>query len=171
LACAIAVVLGSLLAVDESTLETFAETGIAKLHNVFSAEDAERMRDVVWRDLFHSEGVRGEDRTTWQRASPRRKLARAKRDPIFHAMFGPELYALADALLGTGWVTSAAFGNLLVDFPDAERWHLPGRDAFWHSDLGNYPTMDPLPTVRAFWCSATCRREAAARCLSRAADG
>ncbi|HXY93281.1 MAG TPA: hypothetical protein VEP49_12440 [Acidimicrobiia bacterium] len=144
------VVLRSRLAVDESTLETFAETGVAKLRKVFSAEDAELMRDVVWRDLLHSEGVHREDRTTWRRASPRRKLARAKRDPIFRAMFGATLRALADALLGEGWVTSAAFGNLLVDFPDARRWHLPGRDGFWHSDFGNDPRMDPLPGLRAF---------------------
>jgi hypothetical protein len=94
--------------------------------------------------------VRREDRTTWQRASPRRKLARAKRDPIFHAMFGAELCVLADALLGEGWVTSDAFGNLLVDFPDAQRWHLPGRDGFWHSDLGTYRRVDPLPALRVF---------------------
>jgi hypothetical protein len=141
---------GSLSDVDESTLKTFAETGVVRLRKVFSSQDAERMREVVWRDLFHCEGVRREDRATWQRQTPRRKLARAKRDPMFHAMFGETLRALADALLGEDWVTSAAFGNLLVDFPDAKRWHLPGRDGFWHADLGNYPRMEPLPGLRAF---------------------
>lgn len=150
MARSIALALVSLPAVDDSTIATFAKTGIVELRNVFSAEDAERMRDVVWRDLFHSEGVRRDDRSTWRRASPRTKLARAKRDPIFHAMFGDELRAVADALLGAGWVTSAAFGNLLVDFPDTEQWHLPGRDGFWHSDPTNYPKAEPLPAIRVF---------------------
>jgi hypothetical protein len=135
---------------DDSLLAAFEATGVVRLREVFSAADAEGMRDVVWRDLFHSEGVRRDDRATWQRAHPRRKLARAKRDPIFQAMFGDPLRTLAGALLGDGWVTSAAFGNLLVDFPNATRWHLPGRDGFWHSDLGNFPRMQPLPALRAF---------------------
>jgi hypothetical protein len=135
---------------EDSQLAAFAATGVVRLREVFSPADAERMREVVWRDLFHSEGVRRDDPSTWQRAHPRRKLARAKRDPIFHAMFGEPLRTLADALLGEDWVTSAAFGNLLVDFPDAMRWHLPGCDGFWHSDLGTFPRMAPLPALRAF---------------------
>lgn len=82
---------------------------------------------------------------------PRQKLARAKRDPTVRAMFGEQLCTFADALLGEHWVTSPAFGNLLVDFPHAERWRLPGRDGFWHSDLGaSSSKTDPLPTLRAF---------------------
>ncbi len=83
--------------------EAFAETGIVKLSDVFSADDAARMREVVWRDLFHTDGVQQDDPSTWQRKTPLRKLARAKRDPIFQAMFGERLRSLADSLLGKGW--------------------------------------------------------------------
>jgi hypothetical protein len=136
---------------DDSLLETFAETGIVKLRAVFSPDEAERMRDAVWRDLYHTDGVRREDRSTWHRSAPLRKLSRAKRDTSFEALFGEPLRGLADRLLGEGWTADAGFGQLLVSFPDAERWHLPGRDGFWHSDLGGRgSTDDPLPSVRFF---------------------
>jgi hypothetical protein len=138
-------------AADEPLLEIFAETGIIKLHSVFSPDDAERMREAVWRDLYHTDGVRREDRSTWQRSTPLRKLSRAKRDPSFRALFGEPLRHLADTLLGEGWTADGGFGQLLVSFPDAERWHLPGRDGFWHSDLGGRQSSDdPLPSIRFF---------------------
>jgi hypothetical protein len=138
-------------AVDDSLLNTLAETGVAKLHSVFSLDDAERMREAVWRDLYDTDGVRREDRSTWHRSTPLRKLALAKRDPSFHALFGEPLRHLADMLLGEGWTTDAGLGQLLVSFPDTERWHLPGRDGFWHSDLGGrQSTDDPLPSIRCF---------------------
>lgn len=140
----------SIICVDDETLDTFAQTGVVKLHGVFTEEAAREMRDVVWRDLFHSEGVVREDRGTWRRKTPRSKLARAKRDLIFAALLGEQLREVADALLGTDWVTSPAYGNLLVDFPDADRWHLPAQDGFWHCDFGRYPAMDPLPALRVF---------------------
>jgi hypothetical protein len=136
--------------VDAETLKTFEESGVVKLSSVFTPAQAERMRDVVWRDLFHSEGVVQEDRGTWRRQTPRTKLARAKRHPVFDALFGEQLRELADVLLGSGWSTSGAYGNLLVDFPDADQWQLPGRDGFWHCDFGNHPALDPLPALRAF---------------------
>jgi hypothetical protein len=105
--------------VDAETLKIFEECGVVKLRGVFPPTQAERMRDVVWRDLFHSEGVVQEDRGTWRRQTPRTKLARAKRHPVFDALFGEQLRELAEVLLGSGWSTSAAYGNLLVDFPDA----------------------------------------------------
>jgi len=136
--------------VDAETLEVFEAGGVVKLRGVFTPAQAERMREVVWRDLLHSEGVVQEDRSTWRRRTPRTKLAHAKRHPVFEALFGEQLRELADALLGSGWSPSGAYGNLLVDFPDAEHWHLPGRDGFWHCDFGNYPALDPLPGLRAF---------------------
>jgi hypothetical protein len=131
--------------------ETFAEMGVVKLRGVFSTEDAEAMREVVWRDLYHTDDVLREDRSTWHRNTPLRKLARAKRDPSFRAILGEPLCQLADSLLGEGWAPDAGFGQLLVSFPDTERWHLPGRDGFWHSDLGGRGSVDdPLPSVRIF---------------------
>lgn len=138
-------------AIDACLLKTFAETGVVKLERVFSEADAERMREVVWRDLYHTDGVVRDDRSTWHRKSPLRKLARAKRHPVFEAIFGESLRTFANALIGDGWTTSEAFGNLLVSFPDAARWHLPGLDGFWHSDYsGRHDPSDPLPSVRVF---------------------
>lgn len=136
---------------EGSLLETFTETGIVKLQGVFSSAEADRMREVVWRDLYHTDGVRREDPSTWQRRTPLRKLARAKRDPSFHAILGERLRVFADTLLGAGWTADRGFGQLLVSFPDTKRWHLPGRDGFWHSDLGGRGSADdPLPSIRLF---------------------
>lgn len=136
---------------EPSLLETFGETGVVKLHRVFSPDEAACMREVVWRDLYHTDGVRRDDRSTWQRRTPLRKLARAKRDPSFHAILGQPLCDVADALLGDRWTADAGFGQLLVSFPDAERWYLPGREGLWHSDLGGRRRVDDaLPSIRLF---------------------
>lgn len=134
----------------DAQLATFHETGLVRLSGVFSEDAAARMRDAVWRDLRHTDGVIPDDPSTWNRPRPLKKLARAKRDPAFQALYGEQLASLADALLGPGWTSDAAFGNLLVDFPDADAWHLPGRDGFWHCDVGSYGSMDPLPALRVF---------------------
>lgn len=133
-----------------SLLETFARTGIVALHEVFSADEATEMRAAVWRDLYHTDGVQRDDPTTWHRQTPVRKLARAKRDRSFQAMFGEPVRRLADALLGEGWTISGGFGNLLVSFPDTSHWRLPGKEGSWHSDLPPYAIVDPLPSLRLF---------------------
>jgi hypothetical protein len=124
--------------VDARTLELLEESGVVKLSGVFTPAQAERMRAVVWRDLFHSEGVVWDDRTTWRRRTPRTKLARAKRHPASDALLGDQLLELADVLLGSGWSTSAAYGKLLVDFPDTDQWHLAGRDGSCHRDTSRF---------------------------------
>lgn len=131
-------------------LDEFARRGVVLLHDVFSPEEAEAMRDVVWRDLYYTDGVRRDDPSTWRRSSPRRALHRAKRHPIFQKMLGEPVRDLADALLGRGWSVSGGFGNLLVDFQDAERWHLPGRDGHWHLDMGWEGDPGRLVALRLF---------------------
>ena len=73
----------SIAGVDAETLELFEESGAVKLSSVFTPTQVERMRDVVWRDLFHSDGVVQEDGDTWRRRTPGTKLARPKRHPVF----------------------------------------------------------------------------------------
>jgi len=137
-------------ATDQALLDTFAATGVVKLTGVFSEDDAARMRDAVWRDLFHTDGVRRDDPSTWHRPQPLRKLARAKRDPSFAAMLGAPLRDFADAALGGRWTVSTGYGNLLVSFPDVERWHLPGTEAFWHCDSGSLRSAEPLAWLHVF---------------------
>jgi hypothetical protein len=136
--------------VDADVLDEFARTGVVLLHDVFPQEDAEAMRDVVWEDLNHTDGVKRDDPSTWRRSVPRRTLHRAKRHPVFHKMLGESLHDLVDALLGPGWTVSGGFGNLLVDFRDAERWRLPGREGHWHLDMGWDRRMDRLLSLRLF---------------------
>lgn len=134
----------------ETVLEEFASTGVVLLRDVFSEDDAAAMREVVWTDLFHTDGVVREDPSTWRRSTPRRAVHHAKRHPVFHAIFGPRLREVADRLLSPGWTVSGGLGNLLVDFQDADRWHLPGRDGHWHLDTRWSAGMDRLPSLRLF---------------------
>jgi hypothetical protein len=134
----------------EGLLEEFAARGVVRLTGVFSDEDAALMCDVVWAALHERDGIDRADRATWPTAPQWKKLPAAKRHPCFQAVLGPPLRELADALLGTGWVTSAGLGNLLVGFPEAPEWHLPGADGQWHSDYGYATPMDPLPSLRVF---------------------
>lgn len=108
------------------------------------------MREVVWRDLRLTDGVVQDDPATWRRSTPRRGLPRAKRHPAFQKMLGPQVRQMADALLGAGWTPSAGLGQLLVDFRDADRWHLPGRDGHWHLDTSWSRGMDRLESLRLF---------------------
>src|SRR5437870_5184366 len=86
----------SVAAVDSALFREFDERGVVRLRGVFSGEDAKRMRDAVWFDLLHSEGVVRDDPRTWRRRTPRSKLARAKRDAAFEALFGEQLRSFAD---------------------------------------------------------------------------
>jgi hypothetical protein len=134
----------------ETLLQEFASTGVVVLHNVFSDDDAAAMREVVWTDLSQTEGVVREDHSTWRRSTPRGALHHAKRHPVFRKMLGPPLQEMADALLCPGWTISGGFGNLLIDFRDADRWYLPGKDAFWHLDTSWSGGMDHLSSLRLF---------------------
>jgi hypothetical protein len=134
----------------ETLLEEFALTGVVVLHEVFSEDDASAMREVVWTDLYQTDGVVRDDPSTWHRSTPRRALHHAKRHPVFRKMFGPLLLEMADALLLPGWTVSGGLGNLLVDFRDAEQWYLPGRDAYWHLDTMWSSGMDRLSSLRIF---------------------
>ena len=134
----------------KTLLEEFALTGVVVLHEVFSEDDASAMREVVWTDLYRTDGVVRDDPSTWRRSTPRRALHHAKRNPVFYKMFGPPLLEVADALLLPGWTVPGGLGNLLVDFRDAEHWFLPGRDAYWHVDTSWSGIMDRLSSLRLF---------------------
>jgi hypothetical protein len=128
----------------------FERVGIVRLHDVFSAESAEAMREVVWRSWGDAYGVRRDDPSTWNGVPDWGRTKDAKRHPRFRDILGPKLLRIADVLLGTGWTTSNGFGSLLVSFPDAERWHLPARDAMWHIDGRFVAPPEPVTALRVF---------------------
>ena len=92
------------------------------------------MRDLVWEAWEESFAARRDDPSTWGRVPFWKAYPKPKRHPVFRTILGAQLCRTADLLLGPGWSTSRGFGNLLAAPPDAETWHLPGRDGLWHMD-------------------------------------
>jgi hypothetical protein len=131
-------------------VDEFDEVGIVRLTGVFDEDAAAAMREPCCRDWEERYAVVRHDPTTWTAVEPWRSLPSAKRDPAFLAVLGDPLRELADELIGTGWSVAKGFGNLLASFPDAERWHLPGADALWHSDSGYARPMAPVRHLRIF---------------------
>ena len=119
---------------SDSQLEEFARDGIARIPGAFSAGDAARMREVLWRELAELYGMRPDDRSTWAPVRPTR-LAATKKDPAADAILGPPLRAALDQLFGSaGWVEPPHQGQVLVTMPTGEDWSVPHRQ--WHTDVG-----------------------------------
>src|SRR5689334_2695177 len=112
-------------------LERFERTGVVRCESVFSRDDAERMRDVIWNELRRRHGIDRVDSSTWDRHPPT-GLKSSKRSRAFAPICGPQLEVALDALFGTGcWQRPTSFGNVLVTMPDRALWRVPA--AIWHS--------------------------------------
>jgi len=68
-------------------LETFERDGIVKIPAAFSADDAARMRDVLWSELKNRHGMDRDDRSTWTTLRPT-GLKTTKRHPVANAILG-----------------------------------------------------------------------------------
>ncbi len=114
-------------------LDAFAATGIMRCTAVFSAADAARMREVIWRELHARYEIRRDDPATWSRHAPT-GLRTSKKSTAFAPICGPVIEDVLDALFGAGgWVRPKTFGNVLVTMPNATQWRVPSK--IWHSDF------------------------------------
>jgi Phytanoyl-CoA dioxygenase (PhyH) len=120
----------------------FDELGFVRLHNVFTDDDAQRMRGVVWRELERRFGVLEGDRDTWKIETPSAMKA-SKKHHAFDPIGGAPLIDAVDALLGPGeWVMPSHWGQVMVTFPcEGPPWSVPGR--LWHIDFAY--TNEPIP--------------------------
>jgi hypothetical protein len=133
---------------DEVQLGEFARDGIVRIPGAFAAEDAARMRDVLWDELAKRYGMRRGDRSTWTPARPT-KLVASKKDPAANAILGPPLRSALDQLLGPGgWIEPPHQGQVLVTLPTGEPWSLPYRQ--WHTDVGFELPQDELVGVKVW---------------------
>jgi phytanoyl-CoA dioxygenase PhyH len=120
----------------------FRRDGYVVVPGAFAAEDAARMRDVVWSAL-RDRGVDRDDPSTWhQRAADH--LQHLKKDPAFRAVgSGTTLGAIAD-LLGEHWTGPPPdWGAFFLLFPGREEWFVPWKA--WHVD---HTWTDPVEPVR-----------------------
>ncbi len=119
---------------DDQTLEHFRLHGWMRVHQAFSADDAARMRDVVWAGL-EGAGVRRDAPSTWTIERPAR-LQNLKGDPAFEAVGSERLLGAIDALLETrSYDRPKTWGALFIAFPSEGEWEVPASG--WHTDA-NY---------------------------------
>ena len=79
----------------------FDELGFVRLRNVFTDDDARRMRGVVWRELERRFGVLQGDRDTWKIETPS-GMKSSKKHHAFEPIGGAPFVDAVDALLGPG---------------------------------------------------------------------
>jgi len=125
-------------------LAVFARDGIVKVPSAFSADDAARMRDVLWAELATRHGIDRDDRSTWTTVRPTR-LKNTKTNRVANAILGPPLRSALDSLLGE-WTVPPHQGQVLVTLPTGEPWAVPHRQ--WHTDLGFDLPADDLVAVK-----------------------
>jgi len=132
----------------EAQLEEFTRDGIVRLPAAFAADDAARMRDVLWYELARRHGIQRDDRSTWTPVRPT-KLTTTKKHPAAKAILGPPLRTALDQLLGpAGWTEPPHQGQVLVTFPTGEPWAVPHRQ--WHTDVGFDLPQDELVGVKTW---------------------
>ncbi|TDU84420.1 phytanoyl-CoA dioxygenase PhyH [Kribbella voronezhensis] len=133
---------------SDSQLEEFTRDGIVRIPAAFSAEDANRMRNVLWRELGELYGMRRDNRSTWAPVRPTNLVA-SKKDSAANAILGPPLRSALDQLLGpAGWSEPPHQGQVLVTLPTDEPWSLPHRQ--WHTDVGFEIPQDELIGVKVW---------------------
>jgi hypothetical protein len=133
-------------------LREFERDGIVKVPGAFGADDAARMRDVLWAELTKRHGMDPDDRSNWTTLRPT-GLKTTKKHPVADAILGPPLRSVLDHLLGSGgWVEPPHQGQVLVTMPMAEAWSVPNRQ--WHTDVGFDLPADELVGVK-IWALLT----------------
>jgi ectoine hydroxylase-related dioxygenase (phytanoyl-CoA dioxygenase family) len=113
-------------------LEMWERDGIVKLPAAFSAEDAARMRNVLWNELSARHGMDRNDRSTWTTLRPvGLKTTKSSRGAL--AAMGPRVRSALDGLLGH-WIEPRHQGQVLVTMPGGVPRAVPHRQ--WHTDVG-----------------------------------
>ncbi|HXY93734.1 MAG TPA: phytanoyl-CoA dioxygenase family protein [Acidimicrobiia bacterium] len=127
----------------------FDAHGFVRLHGVFTADEAARMRRVVWSELERRYGVVEDDRATWSVPIPT-GLRSSKKHRAFAAIGTPGLFDAIDGLLGAGeWSRPDHWGQVMVTFPAVgASWRVPSK--LWHVDWFYSNTPEPLFGLKVF---------------------
>ena len=131
-----------------SVVEELARTGVVKLERAFSADDAARMRDVVWNELSRRYQIERGDPSTWNRHEPT-GLKSTKKSLTFAPICGPVVAVVLDELFGAGrWERPKQYGNVLVTMPNATEWRVPHE--IWHADFPPTLPADRITVVKVW---------------------
>ncbi|HEV2365510.1 MAG TPA: phytanoyl-CoA dioxygenase family protein [Caulobacteraceae bacterium] len=124
----------------------FDRGGVLRLPGFYPLADIEEMAAALWSDLGRRFGACRDQPETWKVVSPAQFQA-LKGSGAFKALGSPELFDLADALLGKGtWDAPRVWGFPLVTFPTAAPTLTRPP---WHLDIGG-EALSPLPILRVF---------------------
>lgn len=125
----------------------FRDDGVVLLRNAFGGDDAERLREMVWRHIELSTPVRRADPTTWDSDDNFGLRAVEHRD-VWHPVHANA--AVVDALdrifAPCGWLPPGP-PQILLSFPSAPTWEMPSG---WHVDFGLDKPTWPVFAVKLF---------------------
>ncbi len=118
---------------DDRQITQFINDGYVRIDSAFSAEDAARVRTLLWQQI----DADPDDPATW--TAPVVRLGIQTDTAIVATANTPKLHAAYDTLVGDGrWIAPAAVGTFPVRFPVPDD---PG-DTGWHVDM-SFGTEDP----------------------------
>ena len=136
----------------ERTDEPFADDGVVTLRSAFSAADAARMSDAIWRHIESNTTVRRHDASTWPTGWLATSFKKLKRHASFRAVIdAPAVRDRLDAIFGVdGWVASKGGAQILCTFPNTapDAWRVPNH--LWHMDSSFHRRVDPPHAVKLF---------------------
>ena len=114
-------------------IEQFINDGYIKVENIFSADTAKQVREILWEDIPFNK----QDSSTW--IEPVVRLGMYHQKPFIESINNPKLHALFDQLVGKNkWVPSMAVGSFPVRFPSNKQ----PNDLGMHVDT-SFPGDDP----------------------------
>jgi hypothetical protein len=118
---------------NDVEIKQFISEGYIKIENAFSAELAEKGRNILWKET----GCNPNDSSTWKQ--PVIRLGEYTEEPFQKAVNTPILHAAFDQLVGKGrWLPRHSLGTFPVRFPGADK----PNDAGWHVDA-SFPGENP----------------------------
>lgn len=111
----------------------FIDAGFVKLEDAFSADQAQRCCDELWRDI----GLSPDRPDAW--TQPVIRVGFKTSPPFLEAVNTPRLHGAYDRLVGSGrWQAPRGLGTFPIRFPSPES---PGDDG-WHVDM-SFGTENP----------------------------
>jgi hypothetical protein len=126
----------------------FETSGVVRLRDAFTADQAAAMRDAIWQHTARQAGLRPTDPTGWA-GSPVLNWQGLSRSPVFRPLVDNESVTGAlDAIFGAGgWRRPRPGAQILFSLPEPDPWVLPDG---WHIDCGFDHATWPVPAVKVF---------------------
>lgn len=118
---------------SKKEIEQFVAEGFVRMDHVFSAEIANSVLDILWKDLPFERS----NPATWK--EPVVRLGMYTQQPFIDSLNTPGLHSAFDQLIGEGkWIACRSVGTFPVRFPS----HKQPNDTGKHVDA-SFPGADP----------------------------